>query len=193
MAVAVQLPPRNHPVFLEPKLGSLPLQSLSWPMIASMSYQYPPPPQDGAEMDLPHAGYLSSYATPSASSMEVRNRTAHPPQPPSPAQDILMPLAPRRHPVQKPFKLRRAFSNPNVRKQGANDPDNGHLALSSSEKRRNKLGYHRTSVACGMFYAPAPALLAFSSSALLTPLPKAIADVERSGASSSLLTLAVDA
>ncbi|KAK8869418.1 hypothetical protein PGQ11_007996 [Apiospora arundinis] len=67
-----------------------------------MSYQYPPPPQDGAEMDLPHAGYLSSYATPSASSME-----------------------------------------------GANDPDNGHLALSSSEKRRNKLGYHRTSIACG--------------------------------------------
>ncbi|KAK6865655.1 hypothetical protein PG995_002183 [Apiospora arundinis] len=67
-----------------------------------MSYQYPPPPQDGAEMDLPHTGYMSSYATPSASSME-----------------------------------------------GANDPENGHMALSSSEKRRNKLGYHRTSVACG--------------------------------------------
>ncbi|KAK8027949.1 hypothetical protein PG991_005005 [Apiospora marii] len=114
-----------------------------------MSYQYPPPPQDGAEMDLPHAGYLSSYATPSASSMEVRNRTAHPPQPHSPARDILMPLVQGRHSVQKSSKLRRAFSTPNVRKQGANDPDNGHLALSSSEKRRNKLGYHRTSVACG--------------------------------------------
>ncbi|KAK7969909.1 hypothetical protein PG988_008982 [Apiospora saccharicola] len=114
-----------------------------------MSYQYPPPPQDGAEMDLPHAGYLSSYATPSASSMEVRNRTAHPPPPPNPAQDILMPLVQRRHSVQKSSKLRRAFSTPNVRKQGANDPENGHLALSSSEKRRNKLGYHRTSVACG--------------------------------------------
>ncbi|KAK8009741.1 natural resistance-associated macrophage protein-domain-containing protein, partial [Apiospora arundinis] len=31
---------------------------------------------------------------------------------------------------------------------GANNPENGRLALSSSEKRRNKLGYHRTSVAC---------------------------------------------
>ncbi|KAK8088246.1 hypothetical protein PG997_003207 [Apiospora hydei] len=114
-----------------------------------MSYQYPPPPQDGADMDLPHAGYISSYATPSASSMEVRNRTAHPPQPPDPAQDTLMPLVQRRDSVQKSYKLRRAFSTPNVRKQGANDPDNGHMALSSSEKRRNKLGYHRTSVACG--------------------------------------------
>ncbi|KAK8055256.1 hypothetical protein PG993_000483 [Apiospora rasikravindrae] len=114
-----------------------------------MSYQYPPPPQDGADMDLTHAGYISSYATPSASSMEVRNRIAHPPQPPNPAQDILMPLVRRRDSVQKSSKLRRAFSTPNVRKQGANDPENGHMALSSSEKRRNKLGYHRTSVACG--------------------------------------------
>ncbi|KAK7928499.1 hypothetical protein PG985_005497 [Apiospora marii] len=66
MAVAVQLPPRNHPAFLEPELGSGRLQSLSWPKMATMSYQYSPPPQDGAEMDLSHAGYLSSYATPSA-------------------------------------------------------------------------------------------------------------------------------
>ncbi|KAK8050364.1 hypothetical protein PG994_012094 [Apiospora phragmitis] len=117
-------------------------------MIATMSYQYPPPPQDGADMDLPHAGYLSSYATPSASSMEVRNRTAHPSQPPKPAQDILMPLVQSRDSVQKSSKLRRAFSTPNVRKQGANDPENGYMALSSNEKRRNKLGYHRTSVAC---------------------------------------------
>ncbi|KAK8095284.1 hypothetical protein PG999_013306 [Apiospora kogelbergensis] len=114
-----------------------------------MSYQYPPPPQDGAEMDIPHAGYLSSYATPSASSMEVRNKTAHPPpQPPNPAQDVHMPLVQRRDSVYKSSKLRRASSTPNVQMQGANDPENGHMALSSNEKRRNKLGYHRTSVAC---------------------------------------------
>ncbi|KAK7951130.1 uncharacterized protein PG986_006858 [Apiospora aurea] len=116
-----------------------------------MSYQYPPPPQDGADMDLPHASYISSYATPSASSME-----------------------------------------------GATDPDNGHMALSSSEKRRNKLGYHRTSVACGMFYTQALSLLysediSHHAVVLLTPPPKAIAGVEKSDASYSLLILAVDA
>lgn len=36
---------------------------------------------------------------------------------------------------------------------------------SASDKKRNKLGYHRTSVACGMFFLP----LFFFSTGLLHP------------------------
>ena len=46
----------------------------------------------------------------------------------------------------RPGKIKRATSTPNVRGQASADA--AALAL-SAEKRRNKLGYHRTSVACG--------------------------------------------
>lgn len=42
--------------------------------------------------------------------------------------------------------LKRSASTPNVR----NFP-NGDAGMTLAEKRRNKLGYHRTSVACGIF------------------------------------------
>lgn len=45
----------------------------------------------------------------------------------------------------KSAKIKRSMSTPNVRGQSSADAA---LAL-SAEKRRNKLGYHRTSVACG--------------------------------------------
>jgi hypothetical protein len=41
-------------------------------------------------------------------------------------------------------KIKRSMSTPNVRGQASAD-----AAALSAEKRRNKLGYHRTSVACG--------------------------------------------
>jgi hypothetical protein len=46
----------------------------------------------------------------------------------------------------KSAKIKRSMSTPNVR--GQSSADAAALAL-SAEKRRNKLGYHRTSVACG--------------------------------------------
>lgn len=42
--------------------------------------------------------------------------------------------------------LKRSASTPNVRRF-----PNGDAGMTLAEKRRNKLGYHRTSVACGMF------------------------------------------
>jgi hypothetical protein len=44
-----------------------------------------------------------------------------------------------------PFSMKRAASSPNVRSMAGTEA----LAVSMAEKRRNKLGYHRTSVACG--------------------------------------------
>lgn len=48
--------------------------------------------------------------------------------------------------LNKSAKIRKSMSTPNVRGQASADA--AALAL-SAEKRRNKLGYHRTSVACG--------------------------------------------
>jgi len=48
--------------------------------------------------------------------------------------------------ASKASKLKRSMSTPNVRGQVSSDS----AALSfSADKKRNKLGYHRTSVACG--------------------------------------------
>jgi hypothetical protein len=109
-----------------------------------MSYQYPPPPpaQNGAAMDLaPAAGYLADYnSLPASSDMDARSSLD------SNAQDL-------------DKKLTRSMSTPTVRPGQPVPPpqqvgadvmgaDAASLAL-ASEKRRNKLGYHRTSVACG--------------------------------------------
>ncbi len=50
--------------------------------------------------------------------------------------------------ASKSAKIKRSMSTPNVRGQASADA--AALAL-SAEKRRNKLGYHRTSVACGKY------------------------------------------
>ena len=44
--------------------------------------------------------------------------------------------------------LKRSASTPNVRGHHSHSSDAG---MTLAEKRRNKLGYHRTSVACGMY------------------------------------------
>ncbi|KAH6660572.1 hypothetical protein BKA67DRAFT_653742 [Truncatella angustata] len=115
-----------------------------------MSYQYPPPPQSGADLDLTHSGYLSNYPTSATSSLEVRNQHApsvHPAQPVLPGQGNVMSLVQRRETLSKALKFKRSQSStPNVRQQGT-ESTHGQFG-SAGEKKRNKLGYHRTSVAC---------------------------------------------
>lgn len=53
--------------------------------------------------------------------------------------------------ASKSAKIKRSMSTPNVRGQASSDA--AALAI-SAEKRRNKLGYHRTSVACGEHSRP---------------------------------------
>jgi hypothetical protein len=130
--------------------SSHPRESLQL-MTDMMSYQYPPPPQNGGDLDLPHSGYLSNYQTSAASSLEVRNQqvpAVHSMQPVLPAQGSTMSLAQRRD-LNKALKLRRPETTPNVRTQGTNESAHGQFG-SAGEKKRNKLGYHRTSVACSM-------------------------------------------
>jgi hypothetical protein len=122
------------------------------PMTDIMSYQYPPPPsQNGAEMEMPSSGYLPSFQLP--------------PPPPSSGMDMIPSpesstrSLDRRDSLSRNMKLNRSMSTPNVRAlpvpQSAPQPQqqpsvHDQTALSlAAEKKRNKLGYHRTSVACG--------------------------------------------
>ncbi|KAI1761006.1 hypothetical protein GGR53DRAFT_48450 [Hypoxylon sp. FL1150] len=92
-----------------------------------MSYQYPPP-RDDPELGASQASYMGSHLTPITSTPEM-----------SPAR--------RRESISKNFKLKRSVSTPNVRPQGTNEDDHGGTGI-PKEKRRNKLGYHRTPIAC---------------------------------------------
>src|SRR3569833_605798 len=111
-----------------------------------MSYQYPPQPPNGADMGMAPSGYMPDYSSipPPAAGMDMRS-----------GQDAGMPEKDRRDSLSK-MKLKRSLSTPNVRPQQPpappqQNPSSEHAALGSlaAEKRRNKLGYHRTSVACG--------------------------------------------
>ncbi|KAI8272932.1 hypothetical protein K4K60_011621 [Colletotrichum sp. SAR11_57] len=100
-----------------------------------MSYQYPPLPNT-PEVDMSHPGYAPGYSAPA-------------PGPPM--------MVPRSHDQsikereesfpQASLKLKRSRTKPNVRPRQANIPDPSQAAL-ANDKKRNKLGYHRTSVAC---------------------------------------------
>ncbi|KAM7224249.1 hypothetical protein V8F06_000030 [Rhypophila decipiens] len=94
------------------------------PMTDIMSYQYPPPP-NGADMELPSSGYLPNYpvSQQGPSGMDMR------PSPESAGS----------------FQSQSQSQQPQTPHQ-ATTPEQNALA---QEKRRNKLGYHRTSVACG--------------------------------------------
>ncbi|KAE8447449.1 hypothetical protein EG329_010722 [Mollisiaceae sp. DMI_Dod_QoI] len=103
---------------------------------ASMSYQYPlsAPGLDSSSNMIPSFHHPSSLD--------------HAPTPPPPQTKLDSPsLKTRVNPAgSKAAKVKRSMSTPNVRGQATADA--AALAL-SAEKRRNKLGYHRTSVACG--------------------------------------------
>ena len=101
---------------------------------APMSYQYPLP------NSLEYSNMIPGFTHPSLDHT----------QPSSPAQ--MKPDSPSlknrgNAAASKSAKIKRSMSTPNVRGQASADA--AALAL-SAEKRRNKLGYHRTSVACGM-------------------------------------------
>lgn len=123
------------------------------PMTDVMSYQYPPPPpQNGADMDIQPSGYMPNYSAhhqpPSALDMR-----------PNPDSDHSM--KERRESFSNSIKLKRSISSPSVRPQQTQTQqsqlppsqnsaaEQNALNLAAAEKRRNKLGYHRTSVACG--------------------------------------------
>ncbi|KAJ2997489.1 hypothetical protein NUW58_g641 [Xylaria curta] len=128
-----------------------------------MSFHYSSSPHNSAAMDMPHSAYMSSYPPPTNSTMEVRPlQQPVPPAPYLPAQlpaplpplsayplpATHSPLSKRRESLSKALKLRRSHSTPNVRPQGMNEPDTDPLGL-SGEKKRNRLGYARTNMACG--------------------------------------------
>jgi hypothetical protein len=85
-----------------------------------MSYQPYPPPSTSSEMNIPHPGYAPTYDVP-------------PPGGPVPVGDPNWPF-------------QRSFSTPDARPM-QHGTDHLQLGL-GAERRRNKLGYHRTSVAC---------------------------------------------
>ncbi|XXG98333.1 Cell surface superoxide dismutase [Cu-Zn] 4 [Hypoxylon texense] len=103
-----------------------------------MSYQYPPP-RDDPERGASQASYMGSHLTPITSTPEGTQM--------SPAR--------RRDSFSKEFKLKRSVSTPNVRPQGTNEVDQGSSGV-PKEKRRNKLGYHRTPIACVNQQPPPP-------------------------------------
>ncbi|CZT47951.1 uncharacterized protein RSE6_08577 [Rhynchosporium secalis] len=99
-----------------------------------MSYQYP----------LPSSGMEPSNMIPGFHQPSMDHE-----QPSSPAQMKMdSPSLKNRGnaAASKSAKIKRSMSTPNVRGQASAEA--AALAL-SAEKRRNKLGYHRTSVACG--------------------------------------------
>ncbi|KAK3329607.1 hypothetical protein B0H66DRAFT_31911 [Apodospora peruviana] len=115
------------------------------PMTDIMSYQYPPPP-NGADMDLPPSGYLPNYSVPpqASSGMDMR-----------PSPDSGIPSRERSDSFSKSMKLKRTISEPTVGPPQSQQPTTPQQSTTAEqnalaqEKRRNKLGYHRTSVACG--------------------------------------------
>jgi hypothetical protein len=101
---------------------------------ASMSYQYP----------LPSHGLESSSSMIPGFHHPTLDHSSTPP--PISTKAISPTLKNRGNSASlKSAKIKRSMSTPNVRGQATADAA---LAL-SAEKRRNKLGYHRTSVACG--------------------------------------------
>jgi hypothetical protein len=121
-----------------------------------MTYQYPPPPsQSGADIDIPHSVYQPNYPVPQSA---VSAGTDHDS---GPDPRILT----RRDSLSKALKLKRSMSSSNVRPlqgqsaqqqlpppQEVTTPEQTALSL-AAEKKRNKLGYHRTSVACGKCFS----------------------------------------
>lgn len=94
-----------------------------------------------------------SYQYPLESSSNIHPGFHHPPleHTQSPSPSLIKATSPNLKSktasgANKSAKIRKSMSTPNVRGQASADA--AALAL-SAEKRRNKLGYHRTSVACG--------------------------------------------
>ena len=89
---------------------------------SDMSFQQPLPPLDSPEMATNQSGYPSSY-------------------------DISTQQGPSSLGGDPNWTLQRSFSNPDVAGPGHHNAEPLQSGV-AGEKKRNKLGYHRTSVAC---------------------------------------------
>jgi hypothetical protein len=100
----------------------------------SMSYQYPLPVSglESSSNIIPSFPHPALDHAQSSSPSQAKITSPNLKNPPSAGS--------------KSTKVKKSMSTPNVRGQASADA--AALAL-SAEKRRNKLGYHRTSVACG--------------------------------------------
>lgn len=109
-----------------------------------MSFQYPPPPPNGTSMALPPSGYLpANYSGIHSPGGLVQNTDMSPKERHnSMSKNLNMRLA-------KPLSASVVQSA--AAHQASLSQEQNSLNL-AAEKRRNKLGYHRTSVACGMFH-----------------------------------------
>lgn len=106
-------------------------------MTAIMSYQYPLPP--APDVDISSSSFVNNYQLPA---------------PAPPHSQAINKSPPVRRGVSGPSKIgkiKRSSSSPNVRGQARADQTESAFISLADEKRRNKLGYHRTSVACGQF------------------------------------------
>jgi hypothetical protein len=110
-----------------------------------MSREYPAPPShNGADMSVPTPDYYSVHHHQQQQASRVDHRE-------------------RRDSYQDSSQLKHYTSSPSVQAHEAYgqplqeisvenaESDQSELSLAAAEKRRNKLGYHRTSVACGTY------------------------------------------
>lgn len=119
---------------------------------ATMAYHYHShsslPLNDGADVGFPPSEYLPSYGA------TVPGHTASSSIDGPPSHEA-SPLEGRRESSSQADKeLKRSVSSPNVRPHTSNPSDPQQMGL-PGEKKKNKLGYHRTSVACGEYHATA--------------------------------------
>jgi len=112
--------------------------NFSRPMTSIMSYQYPLPPAPDVEVS--SSNLVNNYQVPVL-------------PPPNHSQPLNKSSHMRRGASgpTKGGKMKRSSSSPNVRGQARADQTESTFISLADEKRRNKLGYHRTSVACGWF------------------------------------------
>jgi hypothetical protein len=100
-----------------------------------MSYQYPPPPSSGADYKLSPRS-IGNFQIPPTIPLEISQQVLH---------SNLFPPELDQHVSGQGGKIKRSSSARNNRDQALADA----ALAASAEKRRNKLGYHRTDVACG--------------------------------------------
>ncbi|KAL2756246.1 hypothetical protein ACRALDRAFT_2027820 [Sodiomyces alcalophilus JCM 7366] len=101
------------------------------------------PLSDGPGMGLAPSGYLPSYG---ATTVSGHGASASIDTPPSHETSSLKDR--RDSSSQADEELKRSVSSPNVRPHSSNASEHHQIGL-PGEKKKNKLGYHRTSVACG--------------------------------------------
>ncbi|KAG7043618.1 fungal Zn binuclear cluster domain containing protein [Colletotrichum scovillei] len=103
-----------------------------------MSYPYPSHFLPlGSDMEVPNSGFAPSYDAPGSGQASMDQGTREPTD--QERRDSILQASRR--------KSKRSMNKPNVRLRQANISDSSQSGQ-AGDKKRNKLGYHRTSVAC---------------------------------------------